>query len=68
LSDSFADTEVLREFAPSKDATAVPLNIIRRKGTRLTGTNPVLLYGCGGYDISKTPYFLGADPRHVTRN
>jgi prolyl oligopeptidase len=60
---SFADTEVLREFASSKDGTAVPLNIIRRKGTRLTGTNPVLLYGYGGYDISETPYFLGADTR-----
>jgi len=60
---SFADTEVLREFASSKDGTAVPLNIIRRKGTRLTGTNPVLLYGYGAYGISKTPYFLGADTR-----
>jgi prolyl oligopeptidase len=60
---SFADTEVLREFATSKDGTAVPLNIIRRKGTRPTGTNPVLLYGYGGYDISETPYFLGADTR-----
>jgi prolyl oligopeptidase len=60
---SFADTEVLREFASSKDGTAVPLNIIRRKGTRLTGTNPVLLYGYGGLHISKTPNFLGADTR-----
>jgi len=60
---SFADTEVLREFASSKDGTAVPLNIIRRKGTRLTGTNPVLLEGYGGLHISKTPNFLGADTR-----
>jgi prolyl oligopeptidase len=60
---SFADTEVLREFATSKDGTSVPLNIIRRKGTQLNGTNPLLLYGYGGYDISETPYFLGADTR-----
>ena len=60
---SFADTEVVREFALSRDGTAVPLNIIRRKGTRLTGTNPVLLYGYGAYGISKTPYFVGADTR-----
>jgi prolyl oligopeptidase len=60
---SFADTEVLREFATSKDGTSVPLNIIRRKGTQLNGTNPVLLYGYGGYDLSETPYFLGASTR-----
>jgi prolyl oligopeptidase len=60
---SFADTEVLREFASSKDGTAVPLNVVRRKSTRLTGTNPVLLYGYGGLDISETPHFLGANTR-----
>jgi len=60
---SFADTEVVREFASSKDGTAVPLNIIRRKGTRLSGTNPVLLYGYGGLHISLRPHFLGADTR-----
>jgi prolyl oligopeptidase len=60
---SFADTEVLREFASSKDGTPVPLNIIRRKGTKLTGANPVLLTGYGGYDISMTPEFLGANVR-----
>src|SRR5579863_3033147 len=60
---SFADTEVLREFATSKDGTAVPLNIVRRKGTQLNGKNPVLLYGYGGYNVSETPYFLGADTR-----
>jgi prolyl oligopeptidase len=60
---SFADTEVLREFATSKDGTSIPLNIIRRKGTKLTGSNPVQLEGYGGYDISMTPEFLGANVR-----
>ena len=60
---SFADTEVLREFASSKDGTSIPLNIVRRKGTKLTGSNPVLLNGYGGYDISLTPGFLGANTR-----
>jgi prolyl oligopeptidase len=54
---SFADIEVTREFAPSKDGTKVPLNIIRRKGTKLDGNNPTLLYGYGGYGISMSPNF-----------
>jgi len=56
----FDDTEVVREFAVSKDGTRVPLNIIRRKGAKLDGTNPALLEGYGGYGISMTPYFLGS--------
>src|SRR6266699_5553597 len=57
---SFADIEVTREFAPSKDGTKVPLNILRRKGTKLDGKNPTLLYGYGGYNISQTPGFHAA--------
>ncbi len=60
---SFADTEVVREFATSKDGTRVPLNIVRRRGTVLDGRNPVLLYGYGGYHASETPYFLGPGTR-----
>ena len=54
---SFADVEVTRDFATSKDGTKVPLNILRRKGTKLDGNNPTLLYGYGGYGISMTPNF-----------
>src|SRR6476646_3657716 len=54
---SFADIEVSREMATSKDGTKVPLNIIRKKGTKLDGNNPVLLYGYGGYGISMQPGF-----------
>jgi prolyl oligopeptidase len=53
----FSDTEVVREFAVSRDGTKVPLNIIRRKGTRLDGANPVLLTAYGGYGISLGPYY-----------
>ena len=48
----FSDCEVVREYATSKDGTRVPVNIIRRKGVRLDGSNPVLLTGYGGYGIS----------------
>ena len=54
---SFADAEVVREMAPSKDGTKVPVNIIMKKGTKLDGLNPVLLTGYGGYGISMSPYF-----------
>lgn len=53
----FSDAEVVRAFALSKDRTRVPINIIRRKGTRLDGKNPVLLTGYGGYNISLSPNF-----------
>jgi prolyl oligopeptidase len=54
---SFADIEVTREFATSKDGTKIPLNIIFRKGMKRDGQNPTLLYGYGGYGISMSPTF-----------
>ena len=59
----FDDAEVVREFATSKDGTRIPLNIIRRRGTRLDGSNPTLLEGYGGYSVNMQPYFLGAFTR-----
>ena len=53
----FSDIEMVREFAVSKDGTRVPLNILRRKGTKLDGTNPTLLSGYGGYGMSMRPGF-----------
>ena len=56
-SADFSDTEVVREFSMSKDGTRVPLNIIRKKGVKLDGSNPTILYGYGGYGVSETPRF-----------
>jgi len=53
----FDDIEVVREFATSKDGTKIPLNILRKKGLKLDGQNPTLLYGYGGYGVNLTPYF-----------
>ena len=53
----FADAEVVREMAVSKDGTKVPVNIIMRKGTKRDGSNPVLLYGYGAYGLSMQPAF-----------
>jgi len=53
----FDDLEVVREFATSKDGTKIPLNIMRKKGVKLNGQNPTVLYGYGGYGISLSPSF-----------
>lgn len=53
----FGDAVVVRRFATSRDGTRVPLNIIHRKGLKLDGTHPTILYGYGGYGISLSPTF-----------
>ena len=49
--------EVRQVFAPSKDGTKVPMFITLKKGTKLDGNNPTLLYAYGGFNISLTPGF-----------
>jgi len=49
--------ETVREFVTSKDGTKFPIFIGRKKGTKLDGANPTLLYGYGGFNISLTPAY-----------
>ncbi len=53
--------ETRQVFYASKDGTRVPMFITARRGLALDGTNPTLLYGYGGFDISLTPTFSVAN-------
>ncbi len=46
--------------AISKDGEKIPYFVIMRKDAKLDGTNPTLLYGYGGFEISQLPGYSGA--------
>lgn len=53
-SDNFESKQV---FYISKDGTKVPMIITYKKGIKLDGKNPTILYGYGGFNVSLTPNF-----------
>lgn len=55
--------EVKQVFYTSKDGTKVPMFLSYKKGIKLDGTNPTLLYGYGGFNIPMTPGFSA--PRKI---
>lgn len=59
---TFDDAPYVTEqvFYTSRDGTRVPMFITRRKDAKLDGTNPTLLYGYGGFDVSLTPAYSAA--------
>ncbi|CDU04208.1 Prolyl endopeptidase [Vibrio coralliirubri] len=55
-SDKFESKQV---FYTSKDGTQVPMLISYKKGLKLDGSNPTILYAYGGFNVSLTPSFSG---------
>jgi prolyl oligopeptidase len=49
--------ETKQVFFTSKDGTKVPMFLTYKKGLKQNGTNPVLIYGYGGFNIASTPGF-----------
>ena len=52
-----AGYESKQVFYTSRDGTRVPMLITFKKGLKLNGKNPTILYGYGGFNISLTPSF-----------
>ncbi|HEX5220956.1 MAG TPA: prolyl oligopeptidase family serine peptidase [Verrucomicrobiae bacterium] len=56
-----ANYETKQVFYNSKDGTRIPMFITYKRGLKLDGNNPTLLYGYGGFNISLTPSFSVAN-------
>ncbi len=56
-----SDYESKQIFYTSKDGTKIPMIITHKKGLKLDGKNPTILYGYGGFNISLTPTFSVAN-------
>ncbi len=50
-----SDLQISQHFATSADGTRVPYFMVARKEVVLDGSNPTLLYGYGGFEISMQP-------------
>ncbi|XP_062385621.1 prolyl endopeptidase-like isoform X2 [Sardina pilchardus] len=51
------DYQTTQVFYPSKDGTKIPMFLVHARGIKKDGTNPVFLYGYGGFDHSLQPYY-----------
>jgi prolyl oligopeptidase len=52
-----AKFETRQLFFTSKDGTRVPMFVVHKRGLKLDGSNPTLLYGYGGFNATTSPGF-----------
>jgi prolyl oligopeptidase len=52
--------ETKQVFFPSKDGTKIPMFLVHKKGLKLDGNNPTLMYGYGGFNVVQSPTFSAA--------
>ena len=52
-----SEYETKQVFFTSRDGTRVPMFISHKRGLKLDGSNPTLVHGYGGFDVSLTPWF-----------
>ena len=55
-----AEYETRQVFYPSKDGTKIPMFLVHKKGLKLDGNNPTLLYAYGGFNVVQSPSFSAA--------
>ena len=60
FSFSPAEYETIQRFYTSPDGTRIPVFLSYRRGMAKDGSNPTILYGYGGFNISLTPAFSAA--------
>jgi prolyl oligopeptidase len=56
-----SNLEAEQFWAKSKDGTRIPYFVVRPKNLKLDGSGPTLMYGYGGFQISKPPVYLPVD-------
>ena len=52
--------ETEQVFATSRDGTRIPMFLVHRRGLVRDGSNPTLMYGYGGFNVTLLPSFSAA--------
>lgn len=63
-----ANYESKRVFAKTNDSAMIPISLVYRKGIKLDGNNPLILYGYGSYGYVLDPYFSSSRLSVLDRN
>lgn len=61
------DIESKFVYYPSKDGTKIPMYLVYKKGLKLDGNNPTMLYGYGGFNVGISPRFIGTTASFIQR-